>query len=187
MAMKQTNADRFKRFKTRYRGVTYRELADGSRRYYVYCRGRQIAVEGGEREALAKQADLRSKVARGEAVAPANVRFADTAEQWFASKHRLRPWTKKLYRMALDRKLLPRFGHVKLAQIDAEAVAHYICELESRGLSASTINNYLLPLSGTFDFARRRGLVSVNPCSLLTADDRPTKREARGVTRRSRP
>jgi integrase len=181
MAERQSNVDRFKRFKTRHPGITYRVLADGSRRYYVYCRGRHVAVEGREREALAKQAELRGRVARGERVALANVRFAEIAEQWFESKHRLRPWTRKLYRAALDNELLPRFGHVRLGQIDPEVVAKFIQHLEARGLSPSTISNYLLPLSGAFAFAVRRGFANSNPCALLTADERPTKRERRKV------
>jgi integrase len=68
---------------------------------------------------------------------------------------------------------------LKLGQIDAEAVAKFVRALEACGLSSSTISNYLLPLSGTFAYAAQRGLIAVNPCSLLTSDDRPTKRKRR--------
>ena len=47
-------------------GHQYRPRADGSRAYSVYFRGRYIGVDGGEQEALAKQAELRGKAARGE-------------------------------------------------------------------------------------------------------------------------
>jgi hypothetical protein len=46
-------ADRFKRHKTRHRGITYRIRADATRVYSVYIKGGYIQVEGGEREALA--------------------------------------------------------------------------------------------------------------------------------------
>jgi integrase-like protein len=177
----QTSPDPFKRHRTRHRGVTYRVRADGSRQYFVYAQGKQHPVEGGEREALVRQAELRGKVARGEKIAPVKVRFQEVAEQWFASKRRLRPWTRKLYRAALDNELLPTFGHLKLGQIDADSVARFIRKLEARGLSSSTISNYLLPLSGTFAFAVRRGMTSVNPCALLTNDDRPPKAARRKV------
>jgi integrase len=173
----QAETNPFKRHKSRHRGVTYRVRAGGSRQYFVYARGKQHPVEGGEREAVAKQAELRGKVARGEKIAPANARFKDVAEQWFESKRRLRPWTRKNYRAVLDNELLPTFGHLKLGQIDPESVARFIRNLEARNLSSSTISNYLLPLSGAFAFATRRGLASVNPCSLLTNDDRPAKAE----------
>ncbi len=173
--------DPFKRRKTRHRGITYRVRADGSHHYYVYAQGRQHPVLGGEQEAVAKQAELRGKTARGERIPRANIRFRDMAEAWLASKHRLRPWTRKQYRAALDNELLPRFGHLKLAQIDAERVAHLIRELEARGLSCSTISSYLLPLSGTLSLAVRRGHIAVNPCALLTVDERPARVERKKV------
>jgi integrase len=168
-------AERFKRHKTRHRGITYRLRADGSRLYSVYTNGRYIQVEGGEREALALQADLRGKTARGAQVVIPKVTFGEVAEQWFQSKRKLRPWTRKDYRSVLDRILLPRFGRRTIAQITPDDVAKLIRELEANGLSGKTIENYLLPLSGTMNFAVRRGLVAANPVSLLTSDERPLR------------
>ena len=93
--------DPYKRNKTRHPGVTYRLKADGTRTYAVYSGGRFITVQGGEKEALALQGDLRRKRHRGEHVpAPSKLTFAEVAEQWFASKHKLRAWTRKNYREA---------------------------------------------------------------------------------------
>src|SRR5438874_764579 len=100
--MSKSKASPFKRQATRYRGISYRERSDGSRTYSVYFQGRYIAVEGGEQEALAKQAELRGRAARGEkTVTPTKATFADVAELWFASKRHLQPWTRKSYRAAL--------------------------------------------------------------------------------------
>lgn len=177
MSTTKASADT-KRRKTRYRGITYRERRDGTRTYSIYWRGKYVAVDGGEQDALAKQADLRGRAARGErAVTPTTATFADVAEQWFESKRRLRPWTRKAYRAALDKELIPRFGSKRLGAIATDDVAKLIRDLEGRGLATSTIESYVLPLSGTLTFAVRRGLVAVNPCSLLTRDDRPPKRE----------
>src|SRR5579862_9238317 len=67
-----------RRHTTLYRGLSYRARADGSRRYSVYFRGRYIGVDGGEQDALAKQAELRGKAARGErVVTPTMVTFAE--------------------------------------------------------------------------------------------------------------
>jgi integrase len=41
------------------------------------------------------------------------------------------------------------------------------------------IDGYLRPLNGTMAFAIRRGLITVNPYSQLTSDDRPRRRERR--------
>ena len=178
MAKPKASADPTRRHPTRYRGISYRERADGTRTYTVYFQGRYIGVDGGEKEALAKQAELRGKTARGETpVAPTKATFADVAERWYESKHRLRPYTRLNYRATLDRVLIPRFGAMKIAAITAEHVALLIRELEQSGLAPATITDYTKPLSGTLAYAVRRGLIGVNPCSLLTRDDRPRPQE----------
>src|SRR4051794_4551115 len=114
MSRPKATADPTKRRPTRYRGISYRGRADGARTYSVYFQGRYIAVEGGEQEAVAKQAELRGKAARGgRAITPTRVTFAEVAEQWFESKRHLRPWTRKAYRAALDQVLIPRFGSMR--------------------------------------------------------------------------
>jgi integrase len=172
----KASAGPFKRHKTRHRGITYRVKADGTRTYYVYAAGKHLAVEGGEKEAVAKQAELRGKVARGGVVAPRSVRFAELAEEWFASKDKLRPWTKSGYRSALDRVLLPRFGKRKIAQITVDDVLRLIHDLERDGLSRSTIYNVLKPISGTFRYAAKKGFVSQSPVALLDDGDKPRHR-----------
>jgi integrase len=173
-----TQTDPTRRNPTRYRGISYRLRADGSRQYTVFFRGRYIGVEGGEQEALAKQADLRGQAARGEAPAmPSRVTFSDVAELWLESKHRLRPYTRRNYRATLDRILIPRFGSMKIGAISTDHVVALIRDLEQRGLAPTTVIDYLKPLSGTMQFAVRRRLIAVNPCSLLTRDDRPRPRE----------
>jgi integrase len=163
----------FQRHKTRHRGITYRIKSDGTRSYYVYAAGKQVAVKGGESEALAKQAELRGKLARGELLSSTRVNFKELAEQWLESKRNLRPWTRAAYRRSLDRELLPRFGHLKLARITPDRVAGMIRDLEARGLAAATIDNYMKPLSGAFGYAIRNGLAGHNPVSALSPDDRP--------------
>ena len=180
-----TPAYPYLRIPTRHRGISYRPRADGTRQYTVFFRGKYIGVEGGEQEALAKQAELRGKAARVERpVTTTRASFGEVAEQWFASKRHLRPWTRKNYRAALDLVMIPRFGSMRLTAITPEYIAKLIRELEREGpsgrpLSSSMIDGYLRPLNGTMTFALRRGLITVNPCSLLTSDDRPHRRERR--------
>jgi hypothetical protein len=162
------------RIPTRHRGIYYRPRADGTRQYTVFFRGQYLGAEGGEQEALAKQAELRGKAARGERpVTSTRATFGEAAEQWLASKRHLRPRTRKNYRAALDLVLLPRFGQLRLTAITPEHIARLIRELEREGpsgkpLSSSMIDGYLRPLNGTMAFALRRGLITVNPCTLLT-------------------
>jgi integrase len=115
-------------------------------------------------------------------VTPTKATVAEVAEQWFESKRHLRPWTRKNYRAALDNVLLPRLGPMQLAAITPEHIATLIRDLERKGirgnpLSTSMIEGYLRPLQGTMTFAMRRGMIAVNPCSLLTRDDRPLRCE----------
>jgi integrase len=173
----KANADPFKRRTTRHRGITYRLRADGGKTYSAYHGGRYWPVEGGEREAIVKQAELRA--AGKTPTAPTKRTFADAAEAWLASKRKLRPWTRMSYRDALDRILIPRFGTMRLTAITPEHIAMLIRELEGKGLSSSTIENYLLPLGGTMALAAKDQLIPVNPCSLLTSDDRPQRSERR--------
>jgi integrase len=181
VSAKDPNEPLYRRHRTRYRGITYRKRADGSRRYFVYAQGKQHPVEGGEREALSKQAELRGRIARGERLAPANARFGPVAEEWYASKRKLRTSTLERYRTALDLWLLPRLEHLKLAQITPDVVAALIRNMEEADKSGATIINNLKPLGGTFTFAIRRGLAAQNPLAALTPDERPRahKREFR--------
>jgi len=141
-----------RRIPTRYRGISYRPRTDGSRAYTIFFQGSYLGIEGGEQEALAKQAELRGKAARGERPLTATkATFGQIAEQWLASKRHLRPWTRKNYRAALDLVLTPRFGQIQLTAIAAEHIAKLIRELERKGpsgkpLSSSMIDAYLRPL-----------------------------------------
>lgn len=173
--MSTSQASPFKRHRTRHRGVNYRKRADGSRTYYVYANGTYITVEGGEKEAVALQAELRARQAKGdEIVTPSKLLFSEIAERyWEAKSPRLRATTKKEYRRALDKRLLPRFGSRKIGTIVVDDVAGLIRDLDAQGLKPSTIQAYLTPLHGVMAYAVRKKLMSVNPCSQLTDDDRP--------------
>jgi integrase len=171
--------DPYKRHATRNRGITYRVRADGSRSYSVYAKGKFVPAGTTEKEALAKQADLRGRQARGERIiVPTKITFAEVAEDWFRSKRKLRAWTKRGYRDALDNVLLPRFKDWQVAAIDEDSIAKLIRELEAKGLSASTIINYCKPLNGTLVFAVRRSYINRNPYKNLTADDKPEPRDS---------
>jgi integrase len=179
MATRKSNDPRRIRHKSpRHRGIMYRLRDGGLRTYYVYAAGTYVAAGGTEKEALAKQAELRGKAARGERVIVATkATFEEVGERWYESKHRLRRRTKENYRSSLDNVLLPRFGKKKIGAVTVDHIAALIRDLEKGGAAPSTINNHLLPLQGTFAFAIRRGLIGTNPYSLLTRDDRPAPRE----------
>jgi integrase len=66
---------------------------------------------------------------------------------------------------------------MKVTSITVEHVAALIRDLEKKRLSPATITDYTKPLNGALTFAVRRGALALNPCSLLTCDDRPRPRE----------
>ena len=178
MAIGNPNDPRRTRHTTRYPGIIWRPRDGGKKTYYVYANGGYVAAGATEKEALARQAELRGKADRGErVVTAAKAKFADVAEQWLADKRRLRRRTRENYRGSLDNVLIPRFGRMKIAAVTVDHIAKLIRDLEEDGAAPSTIANHLLPLAGTFKFAMRRGLLGANPCSLLTSDDRPAPRE----------
>jgi integrase len=164
---------------TRHRGLVYRLKEDGTRTYLGFADGRRVRLNATtERDAVSEYSELRGAVAKGSKVPPANLRFQAVAEEWLEQKgDRLRPHTKANYRASLDNELLPKLGTRRLREITVDDIARLIRKWESEGKATSTINNHLKPVSGTFKYALRRGLVSVNPVALLTVDDRPKKVE----------
>jgi hypothetical protein len=192
----ESSHDRSKYNPTGVPGLEFRWRADGSRTFYgfVPSRGRMKLNSRKQREARAELNELLGKAAKGETVAPVNKRFKDVAEEWFASKRKLRPWTRRSYRAALDLVLIPRFGHLKIRAVSTSLIAALIRDLEAKGLNAidckrpvrplsqAAIDNYLKPLSGTLRFAASKGLVGTNAYLALTSDERPDTETGRRAT-----
>ena len=142
---------------------------------------RSQRVDGGYEDAKAARADMVAKLHRGERVAPAKVTFGDFAEEWISSIQR-RPRTIDAYRYALDRHLLPRFKHRKLASITTDDIARMVTEMQrhkrknQEGYAPWTIQGTLSTLSGIMSRAKRRGLIPANPVVDLARDERPKQR-----------
>jgi integrase len=163
----------FKRHKTRWPGITYRQRKGGTKTYYVHHGGKQRAVDGGEREARVLQADLRRRASRGEVVNLGSKLFSEAASIWLATKRRIRAATLAQYEWVLRLYLVPRFGHFKMNAISTHDVAALVVDLEERGLKKSTIQRILGPLSQIFDLAISENWASKNHVRLLTTDQRP--------------
>jgi integrase len=161
---------------SRHSGVHYRLKKDGSKTWYFFdpARGNYVAVEGGEKDAVAAQAEARGKSARGEQVAPGKITLHEVAEAWIESK-KIRAKTRRNYRESLDLVILPRFGKMKVSAITVDHIAKLVRDLEKDGKAPSTISNHLKPLSGALAFAVRRRYISSSPYDALTRDDRPAK------------
>jgi integrase len=116
------------------------------------------------------------------------------ATAWYEGKQkRVRPWTARGYRDALDHIWLPLFSSWKIGAVGADEIAHAVRGLEAEGLryvdpdrprrplSPSSIVNALKPLTQTLALAVRRKLIGTNPVKTLTSDKRPRQAEPRAV------
>jgi integrase len=142
-------------------------------------------------EAKRRRAELVAKP-QEQRQAPSRELFADVAEAWFEAKApKLRQRTRDYYRRSLDTAVLPRFGRMRVASIDADAVAKFVRDLEREGphcvdpsrpvrpLGFSSVSNYMKPLQASLAFAARRGWIPASPFTIMTSDDRPTRDEDR--------
>jgi integrase len=168
----------FKRHKTRHRGIVYRLREGGKRTYYCYADGRYVAAGGTEKEAVAKQAELRGRAVLGEVVLATRATFLEVAEKWYENnKDGWRRRTRENYRASLDNVLLPRLGRKRIAAVTVDDIAALIRDRKKDGAAPSTISNDLLPLKGAFKLAVRNRLVGTDPSSLLMKNERPGTRE----------
>jgi len=103
---------------------------------------------------------VKHRMNKGERDAPSkarNVRFGELAEQWLDEQTHLRPRTRDAYRWALDRHLLPRFEHRRVASLTAEDATELIAAMRSRKpkpYSGSTMQAVVLPLSQVLSHTR---------------------------------
>jgi integrase len=162
-----------------HRGVYYREKAGGGRSYCIgYTdadgRWRWQAVPGGLREADAAISEIRSRLHRGEHVAPTKRSFREVAEEWFEWKSpALRPRTREIYRWGLDQHLYPALGNRRIQRVTETDIAALVAHLRAGGLAEWTIRAILTPLSGTLRYAVRQRMIPTNPMTLLERSERP--------------
>ena len=162
--------------------------------YSVYHAGKFISEEADGTPLLSITA---ARARRGELIGCSNrgqkpvvatkATFGELAEQWLEGK-RLRPRTADYYADALRLVLIPRLGKLKIAQVDADAIARLIRDLEREGLHAvdpsrpvrplgqASVENYVVkPLQGILKLAVWRRLIGFNPLDTLTRDERPAR------------
>jgi integrase len=166
-----------KRHKTRHPGIYYRERPDGARVYIIWYRGtdgkdRFENVAGGERDAVRARSRIIDRKARGEKVAPTNLKLEDWAYQWLGERE-IKPNTYATRLNAIKTHIVPKLGQRRVCDLNVNHVAWFITELHKNGKKASTINVALTTLSGMMKTAVRRGLANANPVSQLERHERP--------------
>lgn len=88
-------------------------------------------------------------------------------EQWFAvkSKTRWSPTTSANYRRIIDRRLLPRWGRVKLRDVRRADLMAWHDELLGGGVSLPTVRRFHAVLRAALGYAVERELLAANPAS----------------------
>lgn len=164
------------RVKTRHRGIYLRDF-----RYVVWYsdsdgKGRTVTLPEGstERDALERQAELRTRKAKGQRVVASKVRFSEYADRWLElTSPRLKPASIRTYRWALERHLKPAFGRRLLRDVSADDVAHLVSKLQKSGMKGWSAHGVLTPLSRMYASAVREGIVHANPVRQLDKTERP--------------
>ena len=151
-----------------HRGISYRERANGSRRYYVFFKGSYVSTTDDGQPllkldaAVERKGQLTGHRRRGEEVRrPEKVTFAAAAEAYMEDalnrpKRPLRQGTANEYQRYLDTVLIPRFGQRLIGSIRSEEIEKLTAELMKKHPSESTVGNTLKPLHGVFKFAHRQ-------------------------------
>ena len=90
--------------------------------------------------------------------------FRDYAMAWLHSLGQKAAATREDYRKALDRVWLEALGERPIRAIRYSELMTLIGNLSVAG---KTLNNYLIPLRGVFEFARRDGAMDSNPAAAI--------------------
>ncbi len=99
--------------------------------------------------------------------------FRDYAQAWLRSLGQKAAATRDDYEKALDRVWLDQLGERPIRAIRYSELMTLIGNLAVAG---KTLNNYLIPLRGVFEFARRDGAVDSNPAAAI--ENAPVQRPA---------
>ena len=105
--------------------------------------------------------------------APTDILLADAAEAWLVAARAgvirtrggdpYKPSALRTYTEALEIRLLPAFGHLRMSSLTRNHVQRLIDDLVGRGLAPSTVRNTILPLRAICRRALLEGVVTTNP------------------------
>jgi integrase len=125
-------------------------------------------------EATRHLAQVETDLGRGQWSDPrlGRTTFAAWASRWEATVN-LRANTRATYRNLLRRYLLPTFGPMPLADLDAMAVRAWLAKLDREGVGASTRAKSYRLLSRILGTAIESGYLTRNPCTIRGAAAEP--------------
>jgi integrase len=143
--------------------------ANGKRLYY------SETYIGTARQAGDHLTALIQRHKNGEQLTASRVTFGDFLDQWLnVVKLRVREVSSVHYAQMVDTYIRPAFGALMLANVTADRIQQHYAQLQTVGLSASTIAYVHTLLANIFDLALRRELIRRNP---MIAVDAPRKEQ----------
>lgn len=133
------------------------------------------------------RADALSALNRGQLRAPTRTTLREAADEWLAGAREgtvrsrngrvYKPATLRGYERALDKRVLPALGHMRLSEVRRMDVQDLADRLLAEGHDPSTILNTLDPLRAIFRRAIQREQVAVSPCVNLDLPKPQGKRD----------
>jgi len=139
--------------------------------------GRKVDAERWLRDEIQKQ-DL------GIWVDPAagTISVAEWSSTWLSGRVGLTEKTRQGYEGILGSRVLPIFGQVPMAKVRRPAVAEWVSEMTSEGLSASRVRNCYNVLAACLEAAVDNGLIGRNPARGVELPSRPVYDDYRYLT-----
>jgi integrase len=134
--------------------------------YYDSNGKRRFITCQSQREAKDKEAELRSRRAKGDIIVPSKMTFGELADGWVERKG-LKPSTARAWVSCLNRHLLPVFGKKKIQGVTRAEIKVFASNMRKNGLSHSTTKNILTILRLLLEDAVEQNLLLHNPCSKL--------------------
>lgn len=119
-------------------------------------RKRPVRTFKTEKEAVKYLAQARQKLATGEPLADARVRFGDFLDHWLdqvVAPSKRKPATKASYRDNIALHIKPGLGHLRLADLRHEHVLAFLNGKRDKGYSASTMRTFLVIIRQVLDHA----------------------------------
>jgi integrase len=102
--------------------------------------------------------------------------FEKVANDWLAvTARRVKRRTAESYETSLRVHVLPTFGSRRIGAITSRDIEQWLAALGETKMATKSIYNHYTPLSATFKYAVRHGIIRVNPCSGV---DLPSDRDS---------
>lgn len=129
-----------------------------------YIRRRKTVNVRTKSEAQSELTQFKYELDNKQYFAPTKILFKDYLPRWKeAAKKRVSPKTLETYEYALNGRIMPEIGHMKLEDISHVLITDLLEKLKDAGLSISYIQKHNVALSSVFNHALWEEIIKVSP------------------------